>query len=425
MTSRETAPTEETERVRLARQRLGHVLRDRWRLDELVQVDSWAAVYVATHRIGKRVAIKMLHPDLSRDAEAKQRFIEDGNAATRVRHSGVAAILDDDVAEDGAVFVVSELFEGETLDARVAQEGTIAPLELLTLTNGLLDVLVAAHAKGLSHGNIQPSNVLVTNAGAVKLLDFVSRPGDKLDDHVDLEAVGATMFWALTGRPVKADETGEDVRSFVVTRSQSLRGVALHLRQRLAKLIERALGIDPDDRWSDAADMQAAVRELRGLLIEQQRGAGAASSISRSRAHTRMAFAFGIGALVASVVWAGGRRPLDGARSAQPVLVAPAQPDEGIVPQTRCAHAMDSELSRNAGKVEDVEAPLPASTEKKDTVDAAYDPRPRAGVLRTRRKAVARPPVAEVPISLASMAPVVEPEPTRSALLSDPLDRRK
>jgi serine/threonine-protein kinase len=368
----------------------------------------------------------MLHADLSRDAEAKQRFVEDGYAATRVRHAGVAAILDDDVAEDGAVFVVSELFEGETLEARLAQEGTIAPLELLSLTNGLLDVLVAAHAGGICHGNIKPSNVLVTDAGAVKLLDFVSRPGHEFDGRVDLEAVGATMFWALTGRPVRADETGEDVRSFVATHSRSLRGIGLHLREPLLKLVERALGFDPGDRWSDAADMQSAVRELRAMLIEQPRGAGVASSISPSRAHARMAFAFGIGALVASVLWAGGRRQRDGARGAQSVLFAPAQPEQAIVSQARCSHAADGELSQNIGKVEGaVEPRLFVPNGEKGAVDAASDPRVHTGARRPRHKVVARPPVAEVPISLASMAPVVEPEPTRSALLSDPLDRRK
>src|SRR5579859_2395643 len=109
-------PAEEDEPTRRAKERVGRVLHDRWRLNELVEVNERAAVYAATHRLGKRVAVKMLHTELSQSSEMKQRFISEGHAANRIGRPGVASISDDGVAEDGAVFLVMDLFESEAVD---------------------------------------------------------------------------------------------------------------------------------------------------------------------------------------------------------------------------------------------------------------------------------------------------------------------
>src|SRR5689334_18189356 len=121
------------EDARLARARLGTLLRDRWHLDELLGVGGMAAVYGATHRQGKRVAIKMLHAKLQHHAEVKQRFVDEGYIANHVGHSGVASILDDDVAEDGSPFLVMDLLDGEALDELLERSGPLDPLTLLSL----------------------------------------------------------------------------------------------------------------------------------------------------------------------------------------------------------------------------------------------------------------------------------------------------
>ncbi len=100
--------------------RVGIVLREKWRLDSLLGVGGMAAVYAATHRNGKRGAVKMLHLELSGDADARKRFLREGYAANAVDHPGAVSVLDDDVAEDGSVFLVMELLEGSSVDARAA-----------------------------------------------------------------------------------------------------------------------------------------------------------------------------------------------------------------------------------------------------------------------------------------------------------------
>src|SRR3954471_13028509 len=96
---------------RRALARMGTVLRDKWRLEALLGVGGMAAVYSAVHRNGKRGAVKMLHVELSTDGEAKRRFLQEGYVANKVGHPGAVAVLDDDVTEDGAVFLVMELLD--------------------------------------------------------------------------------------------------------------------------------------------------------------------------------------------------------------------------------------------------------------------------------------------------------------------------
>jgi serine/threonine-protein kinase len=100
--------------VRRAEARVGSWLREKWRLDSLVGVGGMAAVYAATHRNGSRGAVKMLHPELSIDAESRERFLREGYVANKVGHPGAVSVIDDDVA-DGAIFLVMELLEGVAL----------------------------------------------------------------------------------------------------------------------------------------------------------------------------------------------------------------------------------------------------------------------------------------------------------------------
>ena len=102
------------------------VLQDKWKLESLLGVGGMAAVYAATHRNGKRVAVKMLHPELGHDDEVQRRFLREGYAANTVEHAGAVSVLDDDVAPDGSAFLVMELLEGETRRAALGAQRAAA-----------------------------------------------------------------------------------------------------------------------------------------------------------------------------------------------------------------------------------------------------------------------------------------------------------
>ena len=98
--------------------RIGTVLSGKWHLDGLLGVGGTAAVYAATHRNQKRAAIKILHPELSKEPSFVKRFLREGYVANSVKHTGVVGVLDDDTAEDGSTYIVMELLEGYTLERR-------------------------------------------------------------------------------------------------------------------------------------------------------------------------------------------------------------------------------------------------------------------------------------------------------------------
>src|SRR3990167_97856 len=95
-----------------ARSRVGSVLKEKWRLDVLLGLCGMAAVYAATHRNGSRVAIKVLHTELTINPQVKNRFLREGYVANSVAHEGAVKVIDDDVTDDGSAFFVMELLDG-------------------------------------------------------------------------------------------------------------------------------------------------------------------------------------------------------------------------------------------------------------------------------------------------------------------------
>src|SRR5271165_470369 len=141
-----------------ARVRVGTVLRGKYRLDRVLGVGGMAVVYKATHRNQAEFAIKMLHPELSFNEDVRTRFLREGYAANSVKHAGAVRVVDDDVAEDGAAFLVMELLDGVACDSLLAQQGGRLPLEAACAIGvELLDVLATAHTNGIVHRDIKPA----------------------------------------------------------------------------------------------------------------------------------------------------------------------------------------------------------------------------------------------------------------------------
>src|ERR1700760_2039418 len=104
--------------ARSAMRRLGSSLSGRYSVLRLIGLGGMAAVYAGVHRNGHTVAIKILHERLATDPEIERLFRREAQLANRVAHPGVVPVIDDDVTEDGCVFLVMPLLRGETLRAR-------------------------------------------------------------------------------------------------------------------------------------------------------------------------------------------------------------------------------------------------------------------------------------------------------------------
>jgi serine/threonine protein kinase len=297
MTDSATADLDE-----LARLRLGTVLAGKWRLDRVLGSGGMATVYAATHcNNGRAAAIKLLHSQLAWNAEIRRRFSREGYIANKVGHPGAVEMLDDGIDDQGSPFLVMDLLSGQSLHERQksAPGGVLSAAEVLFIADGVLDVLVAAHEQGIVHRDLKPDNVLLTTDGAVKVLDFgiahlVDSPhGEKatqtglligtpsympqeqargysklVSARSDLWSLGAILFTLLTGRRVHEGETpNEMLLNAMTARAPQLGTILPAVNRSLARVIDRALSYEPDDRWRDARAMQEAVREARAEVM--------------------------------------------------------------------------------------------------------------------------------------------------------------
>jgi serine/threonine-protein kinase len=289
-----------------SRARVGSVLDGKWTLERLLGSGGMAAVYAARHRNGARAAVKILHADLSRRKEVRERFLREGYAANRVEHHGAVKVLDDDVVADGpdagTAYLVMELLEGEPLQDRLERAPPVGELEFLRIAETVLEVLEAAHSRGVVHRDLKPENIFLagpaTGAPAgtvqVKVLDFglarllqgqaittyglaLGTPSfmspeqaagriDEIDGRTDLFALAATGFRLRGGRRIHEGENAvELVSKMSKIPAPRLSTVSRDVSGPFARVIDRALEFRREDRYENAAAMRKDVQ----LAIEQ------------------------------------------------------------------------------------------------------------------------------------------------------------
>jgi eukaryotic-like serine/threonine-protein kinase len=278
-----------------AEQRVGQTLCGKWKLERLLGVGGMAAVYASVHKIGRHDAIKILHLDVTKNADLRARFEQEAHVANRFKHPGAVEIRDVDITEDGCPLLVMELLEGQTLSDK-ARKAPLELPELLRYVDELLDVLAAAHAQGIIHRDIKLDNLFITTENKLKVLDFgIARvrdgavssaktafgatlgtapymppeqvQGREIDGRADLFAVGATMFRLLARRRIHEAQTEPEMLAKMATQpAPPLSSVAPNVPQDVCLIVDRALRFRKEDRYPDAATMQADVRGVRAGL---------------------------------------------------------------------------------------------------------------------------------------------------------------
>jgi eukaryotic-like serine/threonine-protein kinase len=310
------------ETSRRAERRVGQTF-GKYRIERVLGAGGMATVYLAVHRNGHKVALKVLSAELGSDDDMRARFVREGYAANSIDHPGVVRVIDDDVADDGAPFLVMELLEGETVHGRLtAAGGVLSAREVLALAYQLLDVLAVAHARGTIHRDLKPDNLFLTHDGTLKVLDFgiarivmpqsgsdPTRTGRAMgtpaymapeqafgktrdiDARTDLWSVGATLFTLLSGCYVHEAENAAQLVVFAATRpARPLRSVAKDVPEEVAAIVDRACAYERADRWQDARSMQRAVsdayRRLFGADVASARVSGRMSKAAVESAPT-------------------------------------------------------------------------------------------------------------------------------------------
>jgi serine/threonine-protein kinase len=155
---------------------IGSVLDGRYRIDGVLGTGGMGRVYRAEHtKIGRSVAIKVLHAAMGRNREASQRFQREAIASGRLDHPNIVGVSDFGVLDDGACYLVMEILEGESLGDRLARDTRIHWSEAINILRGVLYGLRHAHERGVVHRDIKPDNVYLAHKDGdpvIKILDF-------------------------------------------------------------------------------------------------------------------------------------------------------------------------------------------------------------------------------------------------------------
>jgi tRNA A-37 threonylcarbamoyl transferase component Bud32 len=263
----------------------------RYRLRGELGRGATAAVYLATDEsLGIDVALKVLHPQLASAARAgaRERFFAEARVAAAIRHPGVVAIYD---VDDTARALSMEYVAGGTLRARLRERAAASADEITSTAASLLEALAHVHERGVVHGDIKPSNLLLRAPGTVVLADFgaaelqaaergASPPvtmssadgpagtpqylapeqfrGARPSPGTDLYAAGAVLWEMATGRPLRGHA---DLLRGALDSVSLPPGTRLALGPTLTALIASLIGIDPAARPPSA---RAALGQLLG-----------------------------------------------------------------------------------------------------------------------------------------------------------------
>ncbi len=248
-------------------------------------------------RLGRDVAIKVLPQTVAADPSRLRRFEQEARAIAALSHPNVITIFD--VAIGEPAYLVTELLEGETLRA-LLNRGPLLWSRTIEIVLQLLDGLAAAHARGILHRDLKPDNVFLTRDHVVKILDFglaklvvpasaddvtradATTPGVLLgtvaymapehlrggaaDARSDVFAVGAMLFELLTGeRAFRGGSQAETLSAVLRERPQLPHHIGAGSSRSLARIIDRCLAKDPDDRFQSARELHFALELIRDV----------------------------------------------------------------------------------------------------------------------------------------------------------------
>lgn len=279
------------------------ILGGRYEVGELIGRGGMAEVHIGHDtRLGRTVAVKILRSDLARDPSFQARFRREAQAAAALNHPAIVAVYDtgEDVTVDpttGQVshvpFIVMEYVEGHTV-RDILRDGAAVPIEeAIEITAGVLSALEYSHHAGIVHRDIKPANVMLTPAGAVKVMDFgIARAmadaagtmtqtqavigtaqylspeqarGEAVDSRSDLYSTGCLLYELLTGRPPFVGDSPVAVAyQHAREAPQPPSAFAGDVPEVLDRIAMKALAKDRDQRYATAAefraDLEAALR---------------------------------------------------------------------------------------------------------------------------------------------------------------------
>ena len=268
-----------------------------YKIIEKLGEGAMGVVYKAEDTTLKRtVALKLLPPELTRDSEAKARFLREAQAAAALDHSNICTAYEIGETE-GLTFIAMAFVEGRTLK-KFMKEGPLELDEALNLGIQVAEGLSAAHEKDIVHRDIKPANIMITTDGRAKIADFglakftgrteittvatrmgtvsymspEQARGDVVDHRTDIWSLGAMLYEMTTGqRPFRGDRDTAVIYSILEDKPDPMASPRGPLPKELQWIVNKALAKSPDERYQTVGDMLADLKELhRGLQVGER-----------------------------------------------------------------------------------------------------------------------------------------------------------
>jgi eukaryotic-like serine/threonine-protein kinase len=270
------------DRAQTSSKMIGTVLSGRYRLEAKLGSGGMSTVYLARDTtLDRPVAVKVMHREMSEQADQLERFRQEARAVAKLSHPNVVSVID--AGEDGGYpYIVFEYVEGETLKARINRIGALDVQEALAYAIEIARGLTVAHARRLVHRDIKPQNVLIDAEGRAKLTDFgISRQleqdgmtatgrvlgttdyvapeqamGRGTDQRSDIYSLGVVLYEMFTGEvPFAADSQVGVAMKHVNEELPDVQAVRPELSAASALVVERATAKDAAQRYADVGEM--------------------------------------------------------------------------------------------------------------------------------------------------------------------------
>ena len=254
-------------------------------------------------RLKRTVALKFLPPELTRDPEAKERFVREAQAASALQHNNICVVHDIDETPEGQMFISMEYLGGETLKRKI-ERGPLKIADTLDIVIQISQGLTKAHEHGIVHRDIKPANVVITSDGVAKIVDFglaklsgrtmLTKTGSTLgtaaymspeqargepaDHRTDIWSLGVLLHEMLTGkRPFEAEYENALLYSILNSEPEPITALRTGIPMELERIVRKCLAKLPGNRYQHVDEM------LVDLRAAQQESPRAVESKKRMR----------------------------------------------------------------------------------------------------------------------------------------------
>jgi serine/threonine protein kinase len=240
-------------------------------------------------KLARDVAIKFLPIELTKDENAKRRFIQEAQSAAALDHSNICTIHEIGETEDGQSFFVMNYYEGETLQKKLEKE-KLSVDESVDIAIQITQGLAKAHEKGIIHRDIKPANIIITKDGVVKILDFgltklsgktlhtktgstlgtvayvspeQARGGD-LDYRTDIWSLGVVLYQMLTGvLPFKGNYDAVIIHNIVLQEPEPIEKYLPNISNELLNILKQSLKKDASKRYQSMSEMINDLKQIQ------------------------------------------------------------------------------------------------------------------------------------------------------------------